>query len=627
MNKLIIEDDEGKTTIVPLIRDEITIGRKEGNTIRLTERNVSRRHAKLTKTNGRIFLEDLGSYNGIKVNGSKIDDRTTIGEGDRIQIGDYVLALKVDAQAEKKADPFDEMKTIPMEREEVEANIQEHEAAAAAESPPSPQPAQQSAQPQAEPAAAQPAKSPAPAGADGAAEKETRPDLAEEAAVEGPFGRLVILSNPLRGSEYKLDKKGMVIGRWPENDIVVDHASISRNHAKIVNEDGRYSIVDMGSQNGVLVNGDKYDRVELRKGDMIDLGHVRFRFVAPGEDFDVERDVDWEEGKSKVGIYVTVGLLAVAGVLAVMFLWPSDEKKGPPDQEGQTTSGKVASRQGGDGGESPRVVSLDRSKIKNALAAKDWEKAIEEAKSFLKRHPNDAEAQRLMEKARQEKKNEKRYKKFLSHWKKRRYLAAAKLGKNFPEESAYHSDVSSIWPQAVKRYADPLLKKAKSLARREKCSELRALSRKVTDLNPEETRFQTLIDNCGKQVADSTSARPRRGNESRTSRSGSSDTTSSRAGRKPSRPRTAPDSSGGKSGAQLTKEARAAFANNQYNKAYRLARKAYRKKPSGSLVLIIGLSACRTSRPRTAKWAYRRLSGSGKRAVAAACRSRGLKVQ
>jgi len=39
--KLIIEDDEGHTTVVPLVKEEITIGRKEGNTIRLTERNVS----------------------------------------------------------------------------------------------------------------------------------------------------------------------------------------------------------------------------------------------------------------------------------------------------------------------------------------------------------------------------------------------------------------------------------------------------------------------------------------------------------------------------------------------------------------------------------------------------------
>ncbi|MBU2567129.1 FHA domain-containing protein, partial [Patescibacteria group bacterium] len=70
MVKLIIEDDEGKTTVVPLIRDEITIGRKEGNTIRLTERNVSRRHAKLVKQSSAIFIEDLNSYNGIKVNGN-----------------------------------------------------------------------------------------------------------------------------------------------------------------------------------------------------------------------------------------------------------------------------------------------------------------------------------------------------------------------------------------------------------------------------------------------------------------------------------------------------------------------------------------------------------------------------
>src|SRR5688572_18750483 len=96
MYKLIIEDDEGKTTVVPLIRDEITIGRKEGNTIRLTERNVSRRHAKLLRSNGSVYIEDLTSFNGTKVNGDKIAGRAPINEGDRIQIGDYQLALKLD---------------------------------------------------------------------------------------------------------------------------------------------------------------------------------------------------------------------------------------------------------------------------------------------------------------------------------------------------------------------------------------------------------------------------------------------------------------------------------------------------------------------------------------------------
>src|SRR5712671_3405053 len=111
MFKLVIQDDEGKTTIVPLIRDEITIGRKEGNTIRLTERNVSRRHAKLSKTNGSIYIEDCSSYNGIRVNGARIQGRIAIGEGDRIQIGDYLLALRMDRPSQEGRDPFHDVRT------------------------------------------------------------------------------------------------------------------------------------------------------------------------------------------------------------------------------------------------------------------------------------------------------------------------------------------------------------------------------------------------------------------------------------------------------------------------------------------------------------------------------------
>src|SRR6266513_3424674 len=92
--KLIIEDDEGRKTVVPLVRDEITIGRQDGNTIRLTERNVSRRHARLVKENGHVLIEDLGSYNGVRVNGEKITGPTRIKEGDLVEIGDYDLGIQ-----------------------------------------------------------------------------------------------------------------------------------------------------------------------------------------------------------------------------------------------------------------------------------------------------------------------------------------------------------------------------------------------------------------------------------------------------------------------------------------------------------------------------------------------------
>ena len=92
--KLIIEDDEGRRTVVPVVGDEITIGRGDENVIKLTERNVSRRHAQLKRENGTLLIEDLGSYNGVRINGKRISEATPITEGDLIEIGDYDLAVE-----------------------------------------------------------------------------------------------------------------------------------------------------------------------------------------------------------------------------------------------------------------------------------------------------------------------------------------------------------------------------------------------------------------------------------------------------------------------------------------------------------------------------------------------------
>src|SRR3569833_533943 len=111
MYKLVIQDDEGKTTVVPLIRDEITIGRKEGNTIRLTERNVSRRHARILRSNNEVQIEDLGSYNGIRVNNARIAERVSLRISDQVQIGDYKLYLKAEG-----VEQVDDARTMPIER-------------------------------------------------------------------------------------------------------------------------------------------------------------------------------------------------------------------------------------------------------------------------------------------------------------------------------------------------------------------------------------------------------------------------------------------------------------------------------------------------------------------------------
>ena len=115
MYKLVISDDEGRTTVFPLLREEVTIGREPGNTIRLTERNVSRLHARLLKRNGSYVIQDLGSYNGVTVNGERIDADTKLAAGDQLGIGDYDLAFQSDAPNES-ARPSAEPKSHPPPR-------------------------------------------------------------------------------------------------------------------------------------------------------------------------------------------------------------------------------------------------------------------------------------------------------------------------------------------------------------------------------------------------------------------------------------------------------------------------------------------------------------------------------
>ena len=99
--KLILEDDEGHRTVVPLFRDELTIGRADENTIRLSGKDVSRRHARLTWRNGQVHLEDLNSLTGVRVNGQRIHGRRPIHEGDLIEISRYDLIVESSPEDEK----------------------------------------------------------------------------------------------------------------------------------------------------------------------------------------------------------------------------------------------------------------------------------------------------------------------------------------------------------------------------------------------------------------------------------------------------------------------------------------------------------------------------------------------
>jgi hypothetical protein len=68
----------------------VTIGREEGNTVRLNDERVSRFHAKVQADNGEVILTDLESTNGTRVNGNVVQIRR-LRPGDRIGVGRSLL--------------------------------------------------------------------------------------------------------------------------------------------------------------------------------------------------------------------------------------------------------------------------------------------------------------------------------------------------------------------------------------------------------------------------------------------------------------------------------------------------------------------------------------------------------
>jgi Protein of unknown function (DUF3662)/FHA domain len=90
----------------------------------------------------------------------------------------------------------------------------------------------------------------------------------------------------VNGTRHPLQPPGLVIGRGSEADLRINDPGISRRHAQIrVNPAGQglqIDIVDLGSTNGIMVNGQKVQQAALREGARIQIGSTRMLVHAPG---------------------------------------------------------------------------------------------------------------------------------------------------------------------------------------------------------------------------------------------------------------------------------------------------------------------------------------------------------
>jgi len=93
MFAIIISEKGGAERKEQFDKNEINVGRVQGNDLMLPKGNVSKHHARLLYRDGRFIVTDLKSTNGTYVNGRKIAQATIVREGDKIYIGDFVLRL------------------------------------------------------------------------------------------------------------------------------------------------------------------------------------------------------------------------------------------------------------------------------------------------------------------------------------------------------------------------------------------------------------------------------------------------------------------------------------------------------------------------------------------------------
>lgn len=623
MHKLIIEDDEGKSVVVPLVRDEITIGRQEGNTIRLTEQNISRRHARLFKQGSTLFVEDLGSLNGVRVNGSRIQVKQSLRDGDEVAIGDYKLGIRAEsaAAASKPAGATPTPAPVSVGASKPAGSGMDRTIGYGAQLPFSP--AGEPRDPRAVQAAAaqqrMAATAPVPEEAlEGQPTIPVRTLAEEERASQShdvPPARLQVIGGPLAGSEFFIDRASLVIGRTPENDIVLNHKSISRHHAKLISDGNDFIIVDLESANGVRVNGTKEERVQLDPGDVIELGHVRMRFVVG-----TGAGGPASAGRRRKPLFVAAGAAAAVLVVGIALALSGGSQ---PERAAVTEAPVTAP-----GGPTPaaRPASELIAQAEGALASQDWDAAARLLRQAADQEPG---APRLAELAAQVEREQQAA----------RALASLRAAADTGDLSGARRSAASIAPGtraaeaapglleiARTRYLTAVVQRARDARESGDCGEATRQAEIALTEVPTLAEARDVVSACRKTAAAVTLATRAERAEAAPARPRSV------AAAAPSRPAPAPaarapepEPTGDPD--EFIKQAQDAWLRGQYAAAIEAARGALKVKPGLMRAYqIIAVCSCSLRDQDGAGRAYAQLDSRNKGLVKSLCQKNGIEL-
>lgn len=151
-----------------------------------------------------------------------------------------------------------------------------------------------------------------------------------------PAARLVLLAADAAGEarSWPLAGEALTIGALPENGVQLSGEGVSRQHAQVAWDDGRWVLTDLGSRNGVLVRGQRALRHALEDGDVLLIGRVELRFeLAPPDPLESARALARELWADPRRRRVAAAALVVAALLLAVGLVGVGTPPPPPEAD------------------------------------------------------------------------------------------------------------------------------------------------------------------------------------------------------------------------------------------------------------------------------------------------------
>jgi len=96
---------------------------------------------------------------------------------------------------------------------------------------------------------------------------------------EGHSGPALLIAGPDGDSRLDLDGSDVILGRSPECTLQLPYGLVSRRHCRLHQEAGQWTMEDLGSANGVLVNGAPCVHRLLVGGDILQVGEATLIFL------------------------------------------------------------------------------------------------------------------------------------------------------------------------------------------------------------------------------------------------------------------------------------------------------------------------------------------------------------